>query len=463
VAGKEISVVDHLSPLPGPRGWKLWRLPARAIAVVLLVETAAVALVVAGLEVPAPGALALAAFLTALSVVHTELATGIERIRRRSSETSYFDLSSVWTFAAALLLPPVLAAAVIVAVYVHLWHRVWRPAKVPLYRHVYTTATVILAAGAAHVVVQRAGGLPTGPDDTEGVAGIGLAVVLYVVVNTLLVAGAIALSSERAGLRDLVGRWDDNALEFATICMGALAAVALGSTPGLVALVLPPILVLHRAVLVRQLEEVASTDVKTGLLNAAAWQMQAVRTVRRVHRSGGAAAVLILDLDHFKTVNDAHGHLAGDDVLVAVAAQLRAGVREQDLVGRFGGEEFVVLLPDLPAGATGRKEVSAVAERIRRRIASLDVVADTPDGPLTITGLSVSVGGATVPTDGTTLEQVMKVADASLYAAKRAGRNQVCIAGPVDIPAPRSAGGAGIDTSRSAGGAGIDAAGRPTP
>ena len=246
----------------------------------------------------------------------------------------------------------------IVVVYTHLWWRVWRPANVPVYRHLYTTATVVLAAAAAHAVVRAAGGMPTEADDIVGMAGIGLAVVIYVVVNTLLVAGAIALSDEsdgadRTAARDLIGRWDDNALEVATICMGALAAVALSSAPGLVALVLPPIVVLHRAVLVRQLEEVASTDAKTGLLNAAAWRTQALRTVARAQRDKGGVAVLILDLDHFKTVNDRYGHLTGDDVLVAVAAELRAVSRAHDAVGRFGGEEFVVLLRDLPAGPEG--------------------------------------------------------------------------------------------------------------
>jgi diguanylate cyclase (GGDEF)-like protein len=413
------------------------------VVLVLAVEAVAVAWVVTHLATAASvvitdEALALAAFLTLLSVVHTELATGIERIRRRAAETSYFDLSSVWTFAAALLLPPALAAAVIAAVYLHLWQRVWRPAKVPLHRHLYTTATVVLAAGAAHAAVEWAHRLPSSPDDLTAVAAIAVAVLVYVVVNTVLVAGVIALTSEWPGLRALVGRLEDNALEVATLCMGGLAAVAIGSTPWLVALVLPPILVLHRAVLVSHLEEVASTDAKTGLLNSAAWQAEAARAVRRAQRARGSVAVLILDLDHFKLVNDAHGHLAGDDVLAAVAAELRAGVRDGDLVGRFGGEEFVVLLADLPAGALGRDEVSAVAERLRRLVAELDVEVCTPDGNLTITGLSVSVGGASVPTDGSTLDQVLKVADANLYAAKRGGRNLVQIAGPVHIPAPRT-------------------------
>ena len=101
-------------------------------------------------------------------------------------------------------------------------------------------------------------------------AAVALAVGAYVVVNTALVGAAIGLTRDGLPLRAVLGRWDDYALEVATVCMGALAAVALGMTPGLVALVLPPILVLHRAVLARQLEDQASTDGKTGLLTAVA-------------------------------------------------------------------------------------------------------------------------------------------------------------------------------------------------
>lgn len=433
----------RLRPIQGwisaPRGWALWTMPGRAVVAVLTVQATAIGVVGAGVvqaggAVPALADVALAAFVAVLSIVHTELATGIERIRRRAAVTSYFDLSSVWTFAAALLLPPVLTAAVIVTTYAHLWQRVWRPAEVPLYRHLFTTATVVLAATAAHVVIGFADGLPTAPDDLAGVVGIAVAVVAYLTVNTALVAGAICLSKAGARLRDLLGRLDDNALELATLCMGALAATALGSAPGLVVLALPPILVLHRAVLVRQLEEVASTDAKTGLLNAAGWQMQSIRAARRARRSSTGAAVLMLDLDHFKAVNDAHGHLAGDDVLAAVAAALRSGVRAHDLVGRFGGEEFVVLLPDLPKGAAGRSELVAVAERLRRQVARLEVVIDTAAGAQTIGGLSVSIGGASLPPDGADLDEVLRIADASLYAAKRAGRNCVRIAGPAGFP-----------------------------
>jgi diguanylate cyclase (GGDEF)-like protein len=418
-------------------------LPLRAVAWVIGVELTAAVVVILTIDgPPTSSAIGLAALLAGLSVAHTELATGIERTRRRVAQTSYFDLSSVWTFAAALLLPPPLAAAVIVVVYAHLWQRVWRPSKVPLHRHVYTTATVVLAATAAHTVVDGAGGLPSGPADLAGVLGVVAALLAYVVVNTVLIAVAIGLSRRTTVLvphdaRELMGRWDDNALEIATLCMGGLAAVALGDAPGMVALALPPILVLHRAVQVRHLEEVASTDAKTGLLNAATWQTRAARAVGAARRAGTGAGVLIVDLDHFKAVNDEHGHLAGDDVLAAVATALRAGVRARDLVGRFGGEEFVVLVEALPTGQAGRAELGAVAERLRREVARL--VVPSFGGGGVIEGLTVSVGAACVPADGADIDQVLRAADTCLYAAKRAGRNLVRVAGTPEIPAPRAA------------------------
>jgi diguanylate cyclase (GGDEF)-like protein len=121
----------------------------------------------------------------------------------------------------------------------------------------------------------------------------------------------------------------------------------------------------------------------------------------------------------------------------AVGAALRAEVRDNDLVGRFGGEEFVVLLPDLPRGAVERDDVRAIAERIRRRVGTLVIATGTPDGPCTIEGLTISVGAALHPADGPALEDVLAAADAALYRAKREGRNRVRMAGPVHIPAAR--------------------------
>jgi diguanylate cyclase (GGDEF)-like protein len=306
------------------------------------------------------------------------------------------------------------------------WWRSWCP-RVPLYKQLFSTSTIALACLAAGAVVAegREGDLDLLGD--LGVVTIGLALLAYITVNSALVAAAIMMSVPQPDVAAALGEWDDNALEFATLSLGALTAVGLVVNPFLALFALPAVLLLHRAVLVRHLEQAANTDDKTGLLTAAAWHTRAERELTRL--GAAPSAVLVIDLDHFKEVNDRHGHIAGDGVLLAVAEGLRAEVRDQDLVGRFGGEEFVVLLAGLDVSdGTDAANVLAIAERIRSRVAALRVEIPTPDGPLTVTGLTASIGAAVRPRHGDDVGALMHAADAALYAAKRAGRNTVRLA-----------------------------------
>lgn len=136
-------------------------------------------------------------------------------------------------------------------------------------------------------------------------------------------------------------------------------------------------------------------------------------------------SVLMLDLDHFKIINDTYGHLVGDQVLRAIAQELAAETRDYDTAGRFGGEEFIVLLPEVDA-----EKVGAVSERIRRRIHALVIPATTEGGePVTITNQTVSIGAAIYPNAGIgTLHELLQAADAALYKAKDNGRDQVHLA-----------------------------------
>ena len=418
--------------------WSIWSLPGRLLVPVLLVEFTALLLVL--VQIPATvidrQMIGIAVVISGLGVLHDEIALRVERVRRRITDTPHVDFSSVWTFAGAVLFPPAIAAAVAVVVFSHLWARSWRP-RVPPYRHVFSTATIVLACCATSAVVHRGGGagaLLTG-SGLELVELL-LAIVTYTTVNSSLVAGAVAVSTPQLELARVLGDWDDVVLEIATLSLGAVAAVALSINVWLVLFVLPPLLVLHRAVLVHHLKVAASTDRKTGLLNAAAWHTQAERALRRTGEDG-PRGVLVLDLDHFKRVNDTFGHLAGDQVLQEIATALRHEVRDRDLVGRFGGEEFVVLLGALPGA--GGAELEAVAERIRRRVESLRVEIPTPDGPMTVSGLTVSIGGAVHSPSGDDLRSLLHIADTALYSAKRAGRNIVRMGlsphtGPLPIP-----------------------------
>jgi diguanylate cyclase (GGDEF)-like protein len=429
-----------------PSAWALWSLPRRVLVPILGVELAVIVVLVVQVgylrpELP-PGWAITAAVLAGAGMVSTEASLNVERRRHYADSRPHIDLSSVWAFAAAALLPGPPAVGVVVVIYGHLYLRAWLRQGAP-HRVVYSISVIVLAALAASAVVgtveleQRFSSVP-------GLLVVVAGLLVYGVVNMLLVVAAMVLSrrSHDAGtLREALGRWDEAVLEFATLSMGALAAGAMAAFGPVYAIfVLPTLIVLHRTVLVHQLEREASTDGKTGLLNAAGWHVHADRALRRSERADAQATVLVLDVDHFKEVNDRYGHLVGDEVLSAVAAEIEAEVREEDLVGRFGGEEFVVLLVGLD-GDHDPVAARAVAERIRNRIAELEVPVriGRSERTVVVDKLTVSIGGATFPADGSELLQLVEGADTAMYAAKRAGRNRIRIGvEPEPVPSPGS-------------------------
>ena len=172
--------------------------------------------------------------------------------------------------------------------------------------------------------------------------------------------------------------------------------------------------------LLRQYETAARTDTKTGLANATHWSHVARSELSRAERDDAAVGILMLDLDHFKQINDTYGHLTGDAVLKAVADALRKQTREYDLVGRFGGEEFMVLLPGIEP-----IELAAAAERFRQCIGNLIITSPDTREPVTVTA---SAGAVAYPYTGSDLDQLLLAADAALYQAKETGRNRTCLA-----------------------------------
>ena len=361
-----------------------------------------------------------------MALLQAEASRKIERTRRLIANAPHVNMTSVWVFAGVLLLPPALTGLLVMLIYAHLWFRIWRTMGTrPIHRVLFSTAIIMVsafsAAGTIAVgqLVQRANGWSgTGSWAIMVIA----ASLIFLVVNSVMVAVAAALHGRP---RHLMISWADYALEIATLYLGAFAALALMTYPASALLIMPPLLVLHRAVLVKQLEELAITDHKTGLLNVAAWHEQARRELVRAERETSSFGVLMVDLDHFKRVNDTYGHLAGDEVLRAVARMLESEIREYDSAGRFGGEEFAVLIPDSAA-----PDVVSIAERLRRRVTELEIVAPTDSGSRTIVGLSASIGVAVFPSSGSTLEQLLLTADSAVYTAKANGRNQVVALSP---------------------------------
>jgi diguanylate cyclase len=164
----------------------------------------------------------------------------------------------------------------------------------------------------------------------------------------------------------------------------------------------------------RLLEELSRTDALSRLPNRGHWEEAVAVAAQRCRAGGKQAALMMVDIDYFKAINDRYGHLAGDDVIRAVAGILRDCLRGDDLAGRYGGEEFGVLLPDTPpAGA------EATAERVRARVEEAVL-----QGELGIRG-TVSVGLAFFSASDASHKQWIERADRALYAAKNAGRNRV--------------------------------------
>jgi len=179
----------------------------------------------------------------------------------------------------------------------------------------------------------------------------------------------------------------------------------------------------------RKLEELATTDLVTGLANRRRFLEVLEAEFQRSRRYGGRLALAMVDVDRFKSFNDAHGHAFGDRVLVEVAKRLAAGARQTDVVARLGGDEFVVLMPE-----TSADEAVQAAERIRKTV-SKDPISDGKRSvPATI---SVGIGTVQNAKAGSP-ESLLKQADDAMYAAKEAGRNRVCLAplGKAVSPAP---------------------------
>lgn len=175
-------------------------------------------------------------------------------------------------------------------------------------------------------------------------------------------------------------------------------------------------------VLIDALCELSSRDSLTGLANRRQFELALAREIDRVARAGEPALVMMVDIDHFKKVNDTHGHPAGDLVLKAVAQALQDCIRPMDTLARFGGEEFAMILPNCPP-AFGQ----AVAERVRTHVQSRSVLL--PSGEEV--AVTVSIGGAYAPQWVRSSAPLwIERADRQLYRAKHGGRNRACLEQP---------------------------------
>lgn len=236
---------------------------------------------------------------------------------------------------------------------------------------------------------------------------------------TMLIGSALTLSVLRPLSRLMTGaeNFGQGDLEHRITLEGNDELAELGQVMNQMAIQLAD----HR----RQLEELSRRDGLTGLYNKREFIRVLQEQVERNKRYGHPFHLVMLDLDHFKNVNDTYGHLAGDEVLKTVAGAIRREARTVDHAARYGGEEMVLILPetDLPGALL-------TAERVRSAVAALKIpVAASKD-----IGITVSLGVAGLPADAASGEELIAAADQALYAAKKAGRNRVLSAQKLAIP-----------------------------
>jgi diguanylate cyclase (GGDEF)-like protein len=403
------------------RDWPIWTLPRWLTAYVLTVI--AVDLVAIGIaasvSVFSRRNLALFGLLMACT------AAAVELTRKTGEEGSGAtkDTQGVWELPVAILLPPFYALISPIA-RIALTH--WRVQRAPLYRRVFSCAAVGLSYGAASVTFHSLSGLvPRGAAGTlsHGTAWTLLVIVSAVVksvLNKATVLTAAKGANPDANIRAAVLRREPLYHDASEICIGLLVTFGVAGNPLLALAALPVVTLLQRSLTHAKLVTDSRADSKTGLLNAATWERESAVEVTRAVRTRSPLAIAMVDIDKFKVINDTYGHLVGDQVLKEIANTLNTLLRDYDLAGRFGGEEFSLLLPQ-----TRAVDAFRIAERVRANIAGLSIIAPGATGGERVQ-VTVSIGVAALDSGSKReLSELIAAADAALYRAKAGGRDQV--------------------------------------
>ena len=405
------------------RDWAWWRLPGLLRIYVGAVPAAALVLIAVAASHTSWRTGDLVKFLVllgcgAISVVATQrvayLQSGLVR-----------DFLTVWVLPVAILLPPVYAMVTPIPLLVLTQWRVHRGA---VYRRVFTAAALGLAYGAASVMFRAVpasfagSALGVGRHALTWTATVACCEIVGWFVHNFLIDSAVKLSDPTARVADLAFNREALLGDFAQMDLGIVITIVVAVNTVLAAFAVPTVLLARRFMMHPQLLAKARTDTKTGLLNVATWESEAEAEIARAVRTRSPLCVALMDIDHFKVVNDTHGHLVGDKALRAVADALREQLRSYDLAGRFGGEEFAILLPQ-----TRQANALTIAERLRMHIAEMSVpVSDyEPDNCLRLT---VSVGVASLDDINRELTDLLAAADSALYHAKQTGRNKTHVA-----------------------------------
>jgi diguanylate cyclase (GGDEF)-like protein len=331
------------------------------------------------------------------------------------------DFIPAWVLPTAILLPPVYAMVTPIPLYL-LTH--WIAGKGFIYRRVFTTGAIGLGYGAASLVFRSFpasivdAALGSGRHVLPWVLAVAVCGVVGWLGHVLLINAAIKISDPQAQLMKSELNREALQADFTELDLGLVITIVVAANIVLAIVVVPTVLLIRRYMMHTQLLAKSRIDTKTGLLNSATWETEAAIEVSRAIRTRSPVAVALIDIDHFKAVNDTHGHLVGDKVLRAVTDAIRELLRNYDLAGRFGGEEFVVLLPN-----AGESDAVSIAERLRIHVEAMAIPVGKDDSDDQVR-LTISVGVAALNSHTRELDDLMAAADAAMYRAKQSGRNR---------------------------------------
>lgn len=405
------------------REWQVWTLRARSSGYIVAVMMAAVVVAAMATARATWDAVDTATYLALLGcgIVAIESTRTVREVKGTVGR----DLQTVWYLAIAITLPPAYALLAPIPLTAY---RLWRVRRVLVYRRVFSNATISLAYGgasAAFHAIPRSFAGPTPGSGVHAITWTALAACcggLAWLVNNGLILGAIQLADPTAKVRDLFGNREAIVSDLIELTLATSLALVVAINPVLMALALPSIVLYRRHLMQAQLVAQARLDIKTGLLNAGTWRREAEVEFVRAQRTRAPLALVVVDIDHFSSVNETAGRLAGDQVLRRIARILTDNLGGAGLPGRTGGEEFAILLPQV-----GGAEARRIGERIRDHIAGEPIAIEDGTHAGFVFRLTVSIGIAVLDHSRRALAELIGAADVALSEAKTTGRNKVCI------------------------------------
>jgi diguanylate cyclase (GGDEF)-like protein len=352
--------------------------------------------------------------------VLTLLATIAQLVEADGTTHQSYYPHHVFFFAGAVLLPFALIVPLIAIPHLIEWAKKSLTDKKNLknwYLQPFNIATFIIATGTVHLLyewLKDNAELFNSPARVFLVFGIAA---LYILINSLMVAIALWLARGLSFAKSGIFTIESLMPEIILANLGYGVAVLWLIDAWLILTVLSPIIILYEALKIPQLRQEAQTDPKTNLLNSRYFDRNFSQELERASRFNRPLTLIMADLDLMRNINNTYGHLAGDAVLVEIAHIIRNNLRQFDLAGRFGGEEFAIALPEVRS-----PEALILAERLRATIAAHPFILPNHAEPIQVT---MSFGFASFPQHAKAKEELFHAADIAVYYAKSAGRNRV--------------------------------------